>query len=121
MTLSVVEVLKPMENVPEPSYVANVELVASVNGPAVWDPELNGPGEYVNPDATATLAVVNDLINSVAGKLNPGSAALRLKLVCVVPVTVSGTDALFFKVIVPFIPPEMVIATLVSSPVEGLN
>jgi hypothetical protein len=66
--------------------------------------------------------VVNIPVNSVAGKLNPGNAALRLKLVCVVPAAGSDVFGLVFvRVIEPFIAPVTEIVTPVSSPLEGLN
>jgi hypothetical protein len=58
----------------------------------------------------------------VAGKLKPGSAALRLKLVLVVPLTpLSEIGALFVRVIEPANVPPMVTWMLVNSPVAGGN
>jgi hypothetical protein len=57
LSASVVVVLKPIENVPEPSYVANVAAPLSVNGPAVTFPELKGPDAKVAVGLPATPRV----------------------------------------------------------------
>jgi hypothetical protein len=126
LSFSVVVVLKPSENVPEPSYVANVVTLLSIDGPAVKFPELKGPDAKVAVGLPATprgwVSVVNVLINGSVAKLNPGNGVLRLKLVCVVPAALSAVFGLVFvRVIEPFIAPVTEIWTLVSSPLEGLN
>jgi hypothetical protein len=93
---------------------------------AVTFPELKGPDAKVAVELPAAprvwVPVVNVPVNSAAGKLNPGNAVLRLKLVFVVPEAGSAWFGLVFvRVIDPFIAPVMLIATLVSSPLAGLN
>ncbi len=114
-----------MLKLPAPSYPANVEFALSVKGPTLRGPEVKVPDEYVavgDPLAPRFwLPVVNVPENSVAGKLKPGRAALRLKSLLVFPVPLSGPGALFVRVIEPLIEPVMPIETLVSSPVAGGN